>query len=219
MPARRVGCAWMGVDRQALTPDDLAARRFIVERARAAGAAAFQDGAGNFFLRWPGQYDTPAVAAGGHVDSQPSGGSLDGAYGVCANIEVLAALSASGHRYARPVEVVIGTNEEGCRFAPGRWDRPSLQTPGGLSEFLGDRHGRHDVRGGLEAARRRLSGRSKAPLRYEVRAIRSLRSVVDVMDEVRIEEYISKRSSHTCEVAVRMSGSRVVDRTAVENQI
>ena len=38
------------------------------------------------------------------------------------------------------------------------------------------------------------------------------------MDEVRIEEYISKRSSHTCEVAVRMSGPWVVDRTAVENQ-
>jgi hypothetical protein len=38
------------------------------------------------------------------------------------------------------------------------------------------------------------------------------------MDEVRIEEYISKRSSHTCEVAVRMSDPRVVDRTAVENQ-
>ena len=56
----------MGVDRQALTPDDLAARRFIVERARAAGAAAFQDEAGNFFLRWPGQYDTPAVATGSH---------------------------------------------------------------------------------------------------------------------------------------------------------
>jgi N-carbamoyl-L-amino-acid hydrolase len=74
----------MGVDRQALTPDDLAARRFIVERARAAGAAAFEDEAGSFFLRWPGQYGTPAVATGSHVDSQPSGGSFDGAYGVCA---------------------------------------------------------------------------------------------------------------------------------------
>lgn len=38
------------------------------------------------------------------------------------------------------------------------------------------------------------------------------------MDEVGIEEYISKRSSRTCKVAVRMSGPRVVDRTAVENR-
>jgi hypothetical protein len=41
---------------------------------------------------------------------------------------------------------------------------------------------------------------------------------VNVMAEVRIEEYISKRSSHICEVAVRMGGPRVVDCTAVENQ-
>src|SRR6476646_10160594 len=35
------------------------------------------------------------------------------------------------------------------------------------------------------------------------KAIRSLRSVIDVMDEVGIEEYISSRSSRTCEFAVR----------------
>ena len=48
------------------------------------------------------------------------------------------------------------------------------------------------------------------------KAIRSLRSVVDVMDEVGIEEYISRRSSRTCEFAVRLSGPRVVDRAQVE---
>ncbi len=43
------------------------------------------------------------------------------------------------------------------------------------------------------------------------KAIRSLRSVIDVMDEVGIEEYISRRSSRTCEFAVRTRGPRVVD--------
>lgn len=43
------------------------------------------------------------------------------------------------------------------------------------------------------------------------KAIRSLRSVIDVMDEVGIEEYISCRSSRTCEFAVRTRGPRVVD--------
>ena len=47
------------------------------------------------------------------------------------------------------------------------------------------------------------------------KAIRSLRSVVDVMDEVGIEEYISKRSSRTCEFAVRTRGPRVVDEEAM----
>ena len=47
------------------------------------------------------------------------------------------------------------------------------------------------------------------------KAIRSLRSVVDVMDEVGIEEYISRRSSCTCEFAVRMTGPRVIDRDQI----
>ena len=48
------------------------------------------------------------------------------------------------------------------------------------------------------------------------KAIRSLRTVVDVMDEVGIEEYISRRSSRTAEFAVRMSGPRVIDREEIE---
>ncbi|MGH9303962.1 MAG: ketol-acid reductoisomerase [Acidimicrobiales bacterium] len=48
------------------------------------------------------------------------------------------------------------------------------------------------------------------------KAIRSLRSVVDVMDSIGIEEYISRRSSRTAEFAVRMTGPRVVDRGEIE---
>jgi ketol-acid reductoisomerase len=48
------------------------------------------------------------------------------------------------------------------------------------------------------------------------KAIRSLRSVVDVMDQVGIEGYISTRSSRTCEFAVRTSGPRVINYEEVE---
>ena len=48
------------------------------------------------------------------------------------------------------------------------------------------------------------------------KAIRSLRTVVDVMDDIGIEEYISRRSSRTCEFAVRTSGPRVIDREAIQ---
>src|SRR5689334_6837734 len=48
------------------------------------------------------------------------------------------------------------------------------------------------------------------------KSIRSLRSVIDVMDEMGIEEYISNRSGRTCEFAVRMSGPRVVNREEIE---
>jgi ketol-acid reductoisomerase len=47
------------------------------------------------------------------------------------------------------------------------------------------------------------------------KAIRSLRSVIDVMDEVGIEEYICNRSSRTCEFAVRTRGPRVVNEDAM----
>ncbi len=54
-----------------------------------------------------------------------------------------------------------------------------------------------------------------APHFAYAKAIRSLRSVIDVMDEIGIEAYISERSSRTCEFAVRMSGPRVINRDEI----
>jgi len=47
------------------------------------------------------------------------------------------------------------------------------------------------------------------------KSIRSLRSVLDVMDENGIENYITTRSSRTCEYAVRTRGPRVINEAAV----
>jgi ketol-acid reductoisomerase len=47
------------------------------------------------------------------------------------------------------------------------------------------------------------------------KAIRSLRSVIDVMDEVGIEEYVSNRCSRTAEFAIRTRGPRVIDEDAI----
>lgn len=55
-----------------------------------------------------------------------------------------------------------------------------------------------------------------APHFAYAKSIRSLRSVVDVMDEIGIEEYISERSSRTCEFAVRLTGPRVINREEIE---
>ncbi|MEN4013495.1 MAG: ketol-acid reductoisomerase [Bellilinea sp.] len=49
------------------------------------------------------------------------------------------------------------------------------------------------------------------------KAIRSLRSVVDVMDEIGIEEYLSAGGSRTMEFAVRTSGPRVINLEEIEN--
>src|SRR6185295_1771429 len=47
------------------------------------------------------------------------------------------------------------------------------------------------------------------------KAIRSLRSVIDVMDDVGIEEYVSRRCSRTAEFAIRTRGPRVVNEDAI----
>jgi len=48
------------------------------------------------------------------------------------------------------------------------------------------------------------------------KAIRSLRCVIDVMDEVGIEEYVSRRCSRTAEFAIRTRGPRVVNADEVK---
>ncbi len=109
-----------GVGRLALDEQDVAARRWLVAEARALGATAYTDGAGNLFLRLPGRNDDlPPVVTGSHIDSQPAGGAYDGAYGVLAGLAVLRALHQEGVTPLRPLEVVAWTNEEGVRFAPG----------------------------------------------------------------------------------------------------
>src|ERR1700710_1661756 len=47
------------------------------------------------------------------------------------------------------------------------------------------------------------------------KAIRSLRSVIDVMDEKGIEEYLTKGCSRTCEFAVRSRGPRVINKDEI----
>src|SRR4051812_35553345 len=48
------------------------------------------------------------------------------------------------------------------------------------------------------------------------KAIRSLRSVIDVMDEVGIEEYVSNRCSRTAEFAIRTRGPRVINEAEIK---
>ena len=125
-----------GLDRQALTAEDLAGRRFLVDFARSLGALPLRDAAGNFFFRWAGLTDAPPVVTGSHADSQPSGGNLDGAYGVCAAVEVLAALAETGYHARRPIEAAIWTNEEGSRFTPGTMGSAAFVRAHLLDEFV-----------------------------------------------------------------------------------
>ncbi|BBK30401.1 N-carbamoyl-L-amino-acid hydrolase [Stella humosa] len=109
-----------GVNRQALSDEEIAAKRVLIGWAGALGLEASTDAIGNLFLRLPG-YDpalTP-VMTGSHIDSQPTGGKYDGVYGVLAGLEAVEAMRAAGYQPRRAIDIVAWTNEEGSRFAPG----------------------------------------------------------------------------------------------------
>ena len=114
------GTARGGVNRQALSAEDRAARQQLTDWGAARGYRTLIDEIGNLYLRRPGRRaDAAPVMTGSHLDSQPTGGKFDGTYGVLAGLEVLEALDDAGIATERPVEVVAWTNEEGSRFQPG----------------------------------------------------------------------------------------------------
>ncbi|RTZ45554.1 Zn-dependent hydrolase [Candidimonas sp. SYP-B2681] len=124
-----------GVSRQTLTDIDLASRRYLIEQARALGCDVSTDECANLFFRRPGRSDLPPVLTGSHADTQPVGGKLDGAYGVLAGLEVIAALNDAGIETLRPIEVVAWTNEEGSRFGPGAMGSSAFVDPTRLAEY------------------------------------------------------------------------------------
>jgi len=109
-----------GVNRQALSAEDIAAQKTLIAWGEALGLVAATDPAGNLYLRLVGtDSDAAPVMTGSHLDSQPSGGKFDGVYGVLAGLEALEAIRAAGIAPRRSIELVAWMNEEGSRFAPG----------------------------------------------------------------------------------------------------
>jgi len=126
-----------GVNRQALSPEDAAARNQLAAWAKARGFEVFTDAIGNLFVRRAGTDPQAApVMSGSHMDSQPTGGRFDGMYGVLAAFEALEALEDAGIRTRRPVLAVAWTNEEGSRFQPGAMGSAVFAHPERLATML-----------------------------------------------------------------------------------
>ncbi|QFT83660.1 N-carbamoyl-L-amino acid hydrolase [Halomonas sp. THAF12] len=108
-----------GSCRLALTPEDAAGRRLLLDWCETIGCTWRVDRVGNLFIRRAGRRDDlDPVATGSHLDTQPKGGRFDGILGVLAGLEVFRALHDQGVVTERPLELVVWTNEEGSRFAP-----------------------------------------------------------------------------------------------------
>jgi N-carbamoyl-L-amino-acid hydrolase len=124
-----------GVSRETLTETDLQARRYLIDSARSLECIVEVDECANLFFRRVGKAELPPVLTGSHVDTQPVGGKLDGAYGVLAGLEVIQALNDAGVQTLRPIEVVVWTNEEGSRFGPGCMGSSAFVDPRRLTDY------------------------------------------------------------------------------------
>jgi len=107
-----------GVCRLALTEEDRLGRDLVTGWMRDLDLDVSMDRIGNVWGIRPGIEDGPPVLLGSHIDTVATGGLYDGALGVLAGLEVVAALNDAVVETRFPVAVAFFTNEEGSRFAP-----------------------------------------------------------------------------------------------------
>lgn len=105
-----------GAQRVAFTPTWAKARKFLRSKVEATGAEIHNDAAGNFWATLSGKSDK-ALLIGGHIDSVPNGGWLDGCLNTLAGVEILRRI-AEQYDGKPPVTVrlVDWCDEEGARF-------------------------------------------------------------------------------------------------------
>jgi N-carbamoyl-L-amino-acid hydrolase len=113
---RRLTADEHGAQRVAFTPVWVQARAWLLARLADLPVEVHADPAGNLWATLAGDRPT-ALVIGGHMDSVPNGGWLDGCLNVLAGLEILRRLAA---QYAgRPpvtVRLVDWADEEGARF-------------------------------------------------------------------------------------------------------
>ncbi len=105
-----------GAQRVAFTSTWLEARAWLREKLQGLPVEIGADAAGNLWMTLRGKSDRTLII-GGHMDSVPNGGWLDGCLNVLAGVEVLRRINAQ-YRGEPPVtvRVVDWADEEGARF-------------------------------------------------------------------------------------------------------
>jgi hydantoinase/carbamoylase family amidase len=103
-----------GAQRVAWTDTWVQAKEWLSPKLAAIGAEEEVDEAGNQWFTLPGDSEK-ALHIGGHIDSVPNGGWLDGALNVLAGVEVLRRIAEEG-RPPVTVRLVNWADEEGARF-------------------------------------------------------------------------------------------------------
>jgi amidase, hydantoinase/carbamoylase family len=105
-----------GAQRVAFTPTWVKARAWLRERLAGLPVETHTDAAGNFWATLRGESER-ALLIGGHIDSVPNGGWLDGCLNTLAGLEVLRRIAAEfGGKPPVTVRLVDWADEEGARF-------------------------------------------------------------------------------------------------------
>ena len=105
-----------GAQRVAFTPAWMAARKWLREKLASLPAEIHTDTAGNLWTTLRGASEK-CLLLGGHLDSVPNGGWLDGCLNILAGLEILRRINAQYH--GKPpvtVRLVDWADEEGARF-------------------------------------------------------------------------------------------------------
>lgn len=105
-----------GAQRVAFTATWAKARAWLKGKMAELPVVAHTDAAGNTWYTLPGESEK-ALLMGGHIDSVPNGGWLDGCLNVMAGVEVMRRICAeSGGKPPVTVRLVDWADEEGARF-------------------------------------------------------------------------------------------------------
>jgi N-carbamoyl-L-amino-acid hydrolase len=103
-----------GAQRVAWTETWSKARKWLDKKVSELPVEKICDAAGNQWFTLPGESER-ALLIGGHIDSVPNGGWLDGALNVMAGVEVLRRLAEEG-KPPVTIRLVNWADEEGARF-------------------------------------------------------------------------------------------------------
>ncbi len=117
--------AGAGANRPGLSPAEQQAHDLAAGWMAEAGLQVSVDAAGNLIGRARGTApELPEVWTGSHLDTVPNGGRYDGALGVVAGLEAVAAATSEPH--ARTIAVIAFRDEEGWRFGQGYFGSRAL---------------------------------------------------------------------------------------------
>ena len=163
-----------GAQRVAFTPMWVATRAWLRRKLEALPVEVHTDEAGNLWATLAGA-SKRALVIGGHMDSVPNGGWLDGCLNVLAGLEILRRFASQKDGPAVTVRLVDWADEEGARFGKSLFgssacsgtldtdearvlrDRDGITLPDALGNIGVEFEGREGLRPGA-GDRRRLPG-------------------------------------------------------------